>query len=72
MSVNWVHTPLNRALADLEAATNSVIIADIGVDGFLTLRMDNQPLENVLQAIANQLHVRFIKRDDTYWLTRGS
>ena len=72
VSVNWAHTPLNRALADLENATDTVIIADIGVDGFLTLRMDNAPLDDVLQAIANQLHVHFVKKDDTYWLTRGS
>jgi len=69
VSVHWTDVRLSDALADLAATTSTMIIADIGVDGRVTVEMDQVPLEQVLQEIAAQLHARVVQDATGYWLT---
>jgi len=69
VSVNWTDVRLSDALADLAATTSTMIIADIGIDGRVTLKMDQVRLDQVLQAIAAQLHVHLVQDATGYWLT---
>jgi len=70
VDISFDDEPLKEALEELADETDTIIIAEDGVNGSVTLECEDVPLEQALQMICDQIGASWEKKPDYYLVGR--